>query len=115
MPPALEACACSAWASVNVPLTSLPVLVGLGSATDSVASPAVLTTFAVVLASYSRATPGVKAPNVAGAPSVSASVGGTVPPTPPCVQSERYACWPRPSFTVVVSSTLPSAAVQLST
>ena len=40
-------------------------------------------TVAVVDAVYSRATPGVNAPNVAGAPSVSASVAGTVPPTPP--------------------------------
>ena len=42
-----------------------------GSATDSVPSPAVLMTFAVMLASYSFAMPGVNAPNVAGAPSVS--------------------------------------------
>ena len=32
---------------------------------------------------YSRATPGVNVPNVAGAPRVSVSVAGTVPPTPP--------------------------------
>ena len=38
-------------------------------------------TLAVVEAEYSRATPGVNAPNDAGAPSVSASTGGTVPPT----------------------------------
>ena len=53
----------------------------LGSVTVSVASPAVLMTFPVVLAVYSRDTPGVKAPNVAGAPSVSESVAATVPPT----------------------------------
>ena len=40
-------------------------------------------TLAVVDAEYSRATPGVNAPNVAGAPSVSDSVAGTVPPTVP--------------------------------
>ena len=33
---------------------------------------------------YSRATPGVNAPNVAGVPSVSDSVAGTEPPTVPC-------------------------------
>ena len=55
----------------------------LGSATLSSASPAVETTFAVVDAEYSRATPGVNAPNCAGGPSVSESVAGTVPPTPP--------------------------------
>ena len=42
--------ACSVCGSVNAPLTSLPVLVGLGSATDSVASPAVEMTFAAVVA-----------------------------------------------------------------
>ena len=41
------------------------------------------TTVAVVEAVYWRATPGVNAPNDAGAPSVSESVAGTVPPTPP--------------------------------
>src|SRR3954447_13674363 len=39
---------CSGVARANVPLTSLPVLVALGSATDRVASPAVETTVAVV-------------------------------------------------------------------
>ena len=53
----------------------------LESATLSAASPAVETTVAVVDAVYSRATPGVKAPKDAGAPSVSASVAGTEPPT----------------------------------
>ena len=39
---------------------------------------------AVVDAVYSvRPCPGVNVPNVAGAPSVSESVAGTVPPTPP--------------------------------
>ena len=41
-------------------------------------------TLAVVLASYSRATPGVNGANAALAPSVSPSVAGTVPPTVPC-------------------------------
>src|SRR5690349_6192009 len=44
-PPAL---ACSACGNANVPLTSLPVLVELGSATDRVASPAVEITLAVL-------------------------------------------------------------------
>jgi hypothetical protein len=64
-------------------LTSLPVATLLGSATVSAASPAVEMTFAVVDAVYVLATPGVNAPNAAGAPSVSASVAGTVPPTSP--------------------------------
>ena len=53
------------------------------SATVSVASPAVLVTVAVVDAVYSRATPGVNAPNEAGVPSVRARVAGTLPPTVP--------------------------------
>src|SRR3954447_20314222 len=65
-------------ASANAPLVSCP-----GSETLSVASPAVLITFAVVVAVYSRATPGTKAPKLAGAPSVSESVAGTVAPTSP--------------------------------
>ena len=48
------------------------------SATVSVASPAVEMTLAVVEAVYSFATPGVNAPNVAGAPIVSDSVAATV-------------------------------------
>ena len=44
------------------------------------ASPAVEVTVAVVVATYSRAAPGVKAPNDAG-PMLSDSVAGTVPPT----------------------------------
>jgi hypothetical protein len=38
-------------------------------------------TVAVVEAVYSLATPGVNAPKVAGAPSVSDNVAGTLPPT----------------------------------
>ena len=40
----------SGLARANVPLTRRPVAVGLGSATESVASPAVETTVAVVVA-----------------------------------------------------------------
>ena len=40
-------------------------------------------TFAGVVAVYSFATPGVNAPNDAGAPSVNDNVAGTVPPTVP--------------------------------
>src|SRR4051794_11674593 len=61
---------------LNAPLVRWP-----GSLTVSVASPAVLVIVAVVVAVYSFATPGVNGPNVAGAPSVRASVAGTVPPT----------------------------------
>ena len=57
--------------------------------------------------------PGVNGLNRAGVPSVSDSVAGTVPPTVPCVHSDRLASWPRAIFTVVVSSTVPSAAVQV--
>ena len=57
---------CSGSGSANVPFIRWP-----GSLTVSVASSAVLITFAVVEAVYSFVTPGVKAPNVAGAPSVS--------------------------------------------
>jgi hypothetical protein len=48
VPTALVALAVTGWASVNVPLTSLPVFVALGSETVSVASPALEITFAVV-------------------------------------------------------------------
>ena len=53
----------------------------LGSEIDSAASPADEMTLAVVPAVYVLPTPGVKKPNVAGAPSVSESVAGTAPPT----------------------------------
>ena len=49
---ALVALACRACGSENVPLTRRPVATGLGSATLSVASPAVEITFAVVDAVY---------------------------------------------------------------
>src|SRR5690349_16694077 len=64
--------------SENAPLVRWP-----GSLTDSVASPAVDVTVAVVDAVYSFSTPGVNGPNAAGAPSASESVAGTVPPTVP--------------------------------
>ena len=44
----LDAVACSFCGRKNVPLIRWPVLVELGSATESVASPAVEITFAVV-------------------------------------------------------------------
>jgi hypothetical protein len=44
------ALACNVSGNANVPLTSLPVFVVLGSATLSVASPAVEMTFASVVA-----------------------------------------------------------------
>src|SRR3954462_15785486 len=69
--------------SENAPLTRCPVAVAAGSATLRVASPAVEMTFADVLAVYVLATPGVKAPNAAGVPSVSARVAGTLAPAPP--------------------------------
>src|SRR3954470_3994410 len=68
----------SGWASVKAPLLRWP-----GSETLSAASPALLITFAVVVAVYSAATPGTKAPKLAGAPSVRESVAGTVAPTSP--------------------------------
>ena len=48
VPAALVAAACRADGSENAPLTRWPVAVALGSATDSVASPAVEITLAVV-------------------------------------------------------------------
>src|SRR5689334_18087346 len=69
--------------SENAPFARCP-----GSETVSAASPAVLTTFAAVVAVYSRSAPGVNAPNYAGAPSVSESVAGTSPPTSPGAETE---------------------------
>src|SRR4051794_30853258 len=76
-----EPWAISGWLSENVPLTSLPVAVADGSATDRVASPAVEITVADVCAVYSLPTPGAKAPNEAAVPMVRESVAGTGPPT----------------------------------
>src|SRR4051812_24034964 len=77
-----------ACGSENAPFTRWPVAVEDGSATLSVASPAVEMTLAVVLAVYVLATPGVKAPKAAGVPSDSDSVAGTVPPAPPGVLTD---------------------------
>src|SRR3954471_13022720 len=57
--------------------------------------------------------PGVKAPKLAGAPSVSDSVAGTVPPTEAGVQSETFATSPLSTITLLVESTVPFGAVQL--
>ena len=57
----------------------------VGSLTVSAASPAVLITFAVVVAVYSRATPGVNVPNEAGAPEGEGERRGHVPPARPVV------------------------------
>src|SRR4051794_26333652 len=54
-----------------------------GSETLNAASPALEMTFAVVEATYSRSTPGTKAPNDGAAPSDSDKVAGTEPPTLP--------------------------------
>src|SRR3954447_19044101 len=77
---ALRARACSACGSENAPLTRWPVAVLEASATLRSASPAVEMTLAVVADSYVLVTPGVKAPNEAGVPSVRLNVAGTVPP-----------------------------------
>src|SRR5439155_19930629 len=77
-----------------------------GSATESVASPAVETTFAVVAAVYVLPTPGVNVPSDAGGPSASESVAGTVPPTSPCLDVDVGT-----SPTVYVFVVLPSSEV----
>src|SRR3954466_15465062 len=77
-----------ACGSENEPFTRWPVAVEDGSATLSVASPAVEMTLAVVLAAYVFATPGWNVPKAAGVPSDSASVAGTVPPAPPGVLTD---------------------------
>src|SRR5215207_6995227 len=68
-PSGLVALARSGLARVNAPLTSLPVDAVFGSDTLRSASPAVETTVACDVAAYVLATPGVNAPNAAGAPS----------------------------------------------
>src|SRR6476620_4272862 len=70
---------CNGSGNVNVPLARYA---GDG-VTDNAASPAVEITFADVCGVYCFASPGVNAPNVAGAPSVNDNVAGTVPPTVP--------------------------------
>ena len=83
----------------------------LGSATVSVASPAVEMTFAVVDAVYSFATPGVNAPKLAGAPIVSASVAGTVPPASPMAVPVAAASAFWPPTTGIVNELLPRSSV----
>src|SRR5262249_51273821 len=78
---ALVALACSASGNQNDPLTRWPGCAVSGSATLSVALPAVEVTVAPVDVSYVWSTPGVNAPKLAGALMFSASVAGTVPPT----------------------------------
>ena len=90
-----------------MPLTSRPVAVE-SIETDSVAEPALEITFAVVVASYSRATPGANGANVAGPPSDTESVAGTEPPTVPstCVAARnlKYARCCTPVFVVSTNS-----------
>src|SRR5262245_30259747 len=75
-----ENATCTGFGSENAPLVRYS-----GPDTLSVASPAVEMMLAVVEAVYVLATPGVKAPKEAGAPSDSDSVAGTVPVAPPGV------------------------------
>src|SRR4051812_21946392 len=82
---AFENSARSGSLNANDPFVSTP-----GSLTVSAASPAVLITFAVVVAVYSLSRPGAKGPNDAGAPSVNESVAGTEPPTVPGVVVSAY-------------------------
>ena len=72
------------------------MFVAAASLTVSVASAAVLMTLAVVPASYSFAMPGVNGGNIAGAPRVSESVAGTVPPTVPVVSVNAPAAFIAP-------------------
>ena len=78
---AFTARTCSGDSSTYVPFTSLPGAVLLGSETASVASPAVLVTFAATEVTYSAVTPGMIGPSLAGPSIDSASVKGTVAPT----------------------------------
>src|SRR4051794_17507397 len=71
-----------------------PLLSTRGSDTDSAASPAVLSTVAPVVATYSLSRPGVNTPKLAGAPSVSDSVADTEPPTPPSLVDAAYVVAP---------------------
>src|SRR3954454_7081143 len=104
---ALRARACSGWARTNVPLTRWPVPSELGSATLSVASPAVEMTVAVVDARYGFVMPGVKTPNCTGAPSVSDSVAPTLPPTVPLTGTRRLTT----TLKVLTCETLPFASL----
>ena len=77
----LVARACSGCGRLKAPLTRWPVATVLASCTVSNASLAVEITFAEVPARYVFVTHGVNSPKLAGAPRVSESVAGTVPPT----------------------------------
>src|SRR4051794_9807442 len=91
--------------SENAPLVRCP-----GSLTESVASPAVEMTLALVPVTYSRSTPGWKAPKLGAAPSVRLSVAGTVPPTPPFTAATRVTV-----KLAVAALPAASVAVQLTT
>ena len=75
-------------ASENVPLTRRPVAVALGSETLSERVAGGGDDVGRAAGRVVRATPGVNAPNVAGVPSVSESVAGTLPPTVPGASSD---------------------------
>src|ERR1041384_3022049 len=62
---AVVALACSGEGSEKAPLTSLPALVGLASATARAASPAVEMTLAGTELMYSAAMPGTNVPRLA--------------------------------------------------
>src|SRR5689334_19028062 len=95
--------------SVNAPLARWP-----GSETDRVASPAVEMTLAFDVAVYSFATPGVNAPNEAGAPSVRLSVAGTVPPTGAVgASTSLMSAWLTSKNTLPIASTLIRALAAL--
>src|SRR3954470_17002128 len=83
VPAGLAATAWRACGSANAPFTRWPVAVEDGSATLSVASPAVEMTLAVVSAAYVFATPGWNGPRAGSVPNESESVAGTLPPTLP--------------------------------
>ena len=79
------ALACSGAASEKVPLTRRPVAVADGSETLSERVTGGGDDVRRRARRVRLATPGVNAPNVAGVPSDSASVAGTVPVAPPGV------------------------------
>src|SRR4051812_29618154 len=75
-------------ASTRSPLIRRPGEIGLGSDTLSVALPPVLVTTALTVAVYSLVTPAVRLPRLTALPTVSASVGATLPATLPLVLVE---------------------------
>ena len=103
----------AAAASANAPLTSLPVLTGSASATLSAASAGradhVRGRARVVLLRDARRERAERRRRAER----ERERRRDLPPTPPCVQSERLTSWPRAILTVVVSSTVPSGAVQV--